>query len=57
MDGKARIKPRHIMLAVRKDPELTRYFKEGDFSEAGAMPTNNPKPQGKKKGKQMDDSE
>ena len=38
LDGKQRIKPRHIMLAIRKDKELSQYFKNGDFSEAGVLP-------------------
>ena len=54
-EGKMRIKPRHIMLAIRKDPELNRYFKDGDFSEAGVMPTVTNKKDGKKKGKDQDD--
>ena len=53
-EGKSRIKPRHIMLAIRKDEELNRYFKGGDFSEAGVMPSENKKT-GKKKGKGTDD--
>ncbi len=43
------------MLAIRKDAELTRYFKDADFSEAGVMPTADPKKNGKKKGKDVDD--
>ena len=54
-EGKSRIKPRHIMLAIRKDPELNRYFKDGDFSEAGVLPTATNKKDGKKKGKDQDD--
>ena len=54
-EGKSRIKPRHIMLAIRKDPELNRYFKDGDFSEAGVMPSAPTKKDGKKKGKNFDE--
>ena len=43
------------MLAIRKDPELNKYFKDGDFSEAGVMPMNQTKTQGKKKTSKEDD--
>ena len=55
LDGKKRIKPRHIMLAIRKDEELNNYFKGGDFSQAGVKPVSPAKKVGKKKGKSVDD--
>ena len=57
-DGKKRIKPRHIMMAIKKDAELNEYFKGGQFCESGVMPTEPLKKAGKKKGKATDtDSE
>lgn len=35
---KQRIVPRHIMLAVRNDEELTKLLKHVSFAEAGVMP-------------------
>ena len=43
------------MLAIKRDPELSKYFKDGDFSEAGVMPTSQPKTYGKKKTAKEDD--
>ena len=54
-EGKSRIKPRHIMLAIRKDPELSKYFNDGVFSEAGVLPAAPEKKPDKKKGKSVDD--
>ena len=56
-DGISRIKPRHIMLAIRKDPELNKYFAGADFSQAGVLPSKEPTSGGKKKGKVVDDAE
>jgi len=35
---KARITPRHIVLAVRNDEELTTLFKRASFAEGGVLP-------------------
>ena len=38
-DNKKRIvKPRHIELSVRKDPEFARFFKNKTFAGAGTAP-------------------
>ena len=50
-EGTSRLKPRHIMLAIRKDPELNKYFGDGVFSEAGVLPSAPDKKAGKKKAK------
>ena len=38
LEKKSRIKPRHIMLAIKKDPELSKVFDHGDFCESGVVP-------------------
>ena len=57
LDGKKRIKPRHIMLAIRKDQELAEFFRDAHFMSAGVVPTETSKPNGKKKKKVDDDSD
>ena len=37
-DGGKIIGPRHLMLAVRKDAEFSKFFKKADFHEAGRLP-------------------
>ena len=36
---KLRITPRHIMLAIRNDAELTKLFSDASFCGAGCLPT------------------
>ena len=50
---KERINPRHIMLAIRSDVELNKFFKSGHFCASGVKPTLE-KPN-KKKGEMGDD--
>lgn len=52
---KERITPRHIMLAIKSDPELAQLFSGGQFCSAGVMVTAQ-KPN-KKKGMVDTDSE
>ena len=52
---KERITPRHIMLAIKSDPELAQLFAGGQFCSAGVMVTAQ-KPN-KKKGMHDTDSE
>ena len=35
---KARIQPRHTMLAIRDDPELSKLFHNSDFAQCGSVP-------------------
>ena len=49
---KERITPRHIMLAIKSDPELSKLFQNGQFCSAGVMITA----QKPNKKKQEDDS-
>ena len=41
-DKKSRINPQHIMLAIKNDEELNRYFGHGDFVNAGFVPKVKP---------------
>ena len=54
---KMRITPRHIMLAIRSDPELAELFHNANFCGAGTVPTAVAKPAGEKKAKKMVDTE
>ena len=36
--NKERITPRHIMLAIRGDPELSQFFGKANFCQAGVVP-------------------
>ena len=36
--GKKTIMPRHIMLAIKSDPEFNKYFKMAEFHETGRLP-------------------
>lgn len=47
---KQRITPRHIMLAIRNDAELTKLFSDANFCGAGCLPTVQ-KPANQKKAK------
>lgn len=38
-----RITPRHIMLAIRKDSDVDELLKDVTISEAGVLPTVNPR--------------
>ena len=48
---KHRIMPRHVMLAIKNDPELNKLLGHGaDFSQSGVVPKIHKEIQGKKKG-------
>ena len=51
VDKKNRITPRHIMLALNKDPELFKLLGDGDFAQAGVVPNIINTQRGGKKGK------
>lgn len=40
---KQRINPRHIMLAIKKDAEFNELLKDVTISEAGVLPTVDPR--------------
>ena len=49
-DKKARINPNHIQLAIKNDPELAKFFGNGDFVNTQYVPkVKVEKPNGKKK--------
>ena len=56
-DGKTRINPNHIMLAIKNDDELSRFFGNGDFCNAGFVPKVKPANQGGQKKKVDEDSD
>ena len=37
-DKKSRITPRHIMLAIKSDAEISKLLKNGDFAGSGVVP-------------------
>ena len=57
-DKKNRINPNHIMSAIRNDEELSKYFANGDFCNAGFVPkVKNANQDGKKKKIDYSDSD
>ena len=59
-DKKQRINPQHIMMAIKHDDELAKYFGNGDFVNAGFVPKVKPTSSGdgkKKKAEVESDSE
>ena len=54
---KMRITPRHIMLAIRSDPELAQLFSDAAFCGAGVMATAAHKPANQKKAKKLVETE
>ena len=55
-EKKARITPRHLMLAIKKDEELQKLFQNADFCKAGSV-INVPGKKNKKDKKHVEDSE
>ena len=55
-EKKTRINPQHIMLAIKNDDELNKFFGNGDFVNAGFVPKVKPAQRdgGKKKKADMD---
>ena len=55
-ERKMRINPQHIMLAIKNDDELNKFFGNGDFVNAGFVPKVKPTQRdgGKKKKADMD---
>ena len=55
---KTRITPRHIMLAIKSDPELNEFFRNANFCGAGVVPTaQTATTAGRKKAKKIVDTE
>ena len=53
-DGNKIIRPRHLMLAIRKDHELQRFFGRSEFHDAGRLPAKFADPKSGKKKKAAD---
>ena len=47
------IKPRHVMLAIREDPELNKLLGAGDYAECGVVPNIHGGDKKAKKGKKQ----
>ena len=56
-EKKNRINPNHIMSAIKNDEELSKYFENGDFCNAGFFPKVKPHQDGKKKKVDYSDSD
>ena len=59
-DKKQRINPQHLMMAIKNDDELAKYFGSGDFVNAGFVPKVKPTGSGdgkKKKAEVESDSD